>query len=91
MIHHYPSDMAQNFWTAILAFTINFIVTVVISLLTKPKPEPELVGLVYSLTPKPVEHNMAWYAPQNHCRRTDRATGDSKPDLPLSLKENRIL
>ncbi|MGC2547825.1 MAG: sodium:solute symporter family protein [Silvibacterium sp.] len=62
VVHSYPSDMAQNFWTAIWAFSINFIVTVVISLLTKPKPEPELVGLVYSLTPKPIEHNMAWYA-----------------------------
>jgi SSS family solute:Na+ symporter len=62
VLHRYPSDMAQNFWTAIWAFSTNFVITVVISLLTKPRPEPELVGLVYSLTPKPVEHNMAWYA-----------------------------
>ncbi|HZD48406.1 MAG TPA: sodium:solute symporter family protein [Silvibacterium sp.] len=62
VLHHYPSEMAQNFWTAIWAFSTNFIVTVVISLMTKPRPEPELVGLVYSLTPKPVEHHMAWYA-----------------------------
>ena len=33
VLHHYPSDMAQNFWTAIFAFSINFIVTVVVSLL----------------------------------------------------------
>jgi SSS family solute:Na+ symporter len=62
VLHMYPSQMAQNFWTAIWAFSVNFIVTVVISLMTKPRPEPELVGLVYSLTPKPVEHHMAWYA-----------------------------
>jgi solute:Na+ symporter, SSS family len=62
VLHHYPSDMAQNFWTAIWAFSTNFVVTVVISLMTKPRPEPELVGLVYSLTPKPVEHHMEWYA-----------------------------
>jgi SSS family solute:Na+ symporter len=58
--------MAQNFWTAIWAFSVNFILTVIISLMTKPRPEGELVGLVYSLTPKPVEHHMAWYArPKN--------------------------
>jgi len=62
VLHQYPSEMAQNFWTAIWAFSTNFIITVLISLVTKPRPEPELVGLVYSLTPKPVEHHMAWYA-----------------------------
>jgi solute:Na+ symporter, SSS family len=62
VIHHYPSEMAQNFWTAIWAFSANFLITVAISLLTRPRPEPELVGLVYSLTPKPVEHHMEWYA-----------------------------
>jgi SSS family solute:Na+ symporter len=61
VVYQYPSDMAQNFWTAIFAFVINFVVTVVISLATKPRPEPELVGLVYSLTPKPIETHLAWY------------------------------
>jgi len=62
VVHSYPSQMAQSFWTAIWAFSTNFVLTVLISLVTKPRPEPELVGLVYSLTPKPVEHHMAWYA-----------------------------
>ena len=53
--------MAQNFWTAIFAFSVNLVVTVAISLVTAPKPEPELVGLVYSLTPKPVEKDLPWY------------------------------
>jgi len=61
VLHHYPSDMAQNFWTAIFAFSINFVVTVAISLVTTPRPEPELVGLVYSLTPRPVETHLSWY------------------------------
>ena len=61
VVHTYPSDMAQNFWTAIFAFSINLIVTIAISLVTKPRPEPELVGLVYSLTPKPVETHLSWY------------------------------
>jgi SSS family solute:Na+ symporter len=61
VLHHYPSDMAQNFWTAIFAFSVNLIVTIAISLVTTPRPEPELVGLVYSLTPKPVEAHLSWY------------------------------
>ncbi|HZY74128.1 MAG TPA: sodium:solute symporter family protein [Edaphobacter sp.] len=61
IVHHYPSDMAQNFWTAIFAFTVNFAVTIVVSLATKPRAESELEGLVYSLTPKPAEGHLSWY------------------------------
>jgi len=61
IVHTYPSDMAQNFWTAIFAFTINLLVTVGVSIASEPRPEPELVGLVYSLTPKPVEEHLEWY------------------------------
>jgi solute:Na+ symporter, SSS family len=61
VVHHYPSDMAQNFWTAIFAFSVNLVVTIVVSLATKPRPEPELVGLVYSLTPKPVDAHLSWW------------------------------
>ena len=60
-VHTYPSDMAQNFWTAIFAFSVNMVVTVLVSLMTEPRPEPELVGLVYSLTPRPVETDLAWW------------------------------
>jgi solute:Na+ symporter, SSS family len=58
----YPSEMAQNFWTAIFAWTVCFVVTIAISLVTKPRPENELVGLVYSLTEKPKDDGGAWYA-----------------------------
>jgi SSS family solute:Na+ symporter len=61
LVHTYPSDMAQNFWTAIFAFSVNMIVTAAVSLVTEPRPEAELVGLVYSLTPKPVETHLTWY------------------------------
>jgi SSS family solute:Na+ symporter len=61
IVHRYPSDMAQNFWTAIFAFSTNMIVTIAVSLMTRPREEAELVGLVYSLTPKPVEHHLSWY------------------------------
>ena len=60
-VHRYPSEMAQNFWTAIWAFVVCLIVTLVVSMLTKPREERELVGLVYSLTPKPEEHNLPWW------------------------------
>ena len=52
VVHVYPSAMALNFYQAIIAFTVNFVLTVIISLMTKPRPESELVGLVYSLTPE---------------------------------------
>jgi SSS family solute:Na+ symporter len=61
ILHHYPSDMAQNFWTAIFAFSVNLIVTIVVSLATKRRDEADLVGLVYSLTPKPAEGHLTWY------------------------------
>jgi solute:Na+ symporter, SSS family len=61
VVHHYPSDMAQNFWGAIFAFSSNFIVTIIVSFLTKPKPESELVGLVRSLTPKPSSSHLTWW------------------------------
>jgi solute:Na+ symporter, SSS family len=49
----YPSELAQTFWTAVAAWTTCFGVTIVVSLLTRPRPAEELRGLVYSLTPRP--------------------------------------
>jgi len=60
--HVYPVEMAQNFWTAIFAFTTSALVTVVLSFATRQKKsDEELKGLVYSLTPRHVETNVAWY------------------------------
>jgi SSS family solute:Na+ symporter len=59
--HSYPSEMAQNFWTAIWAWSACFLVTIAISLVTRPKPQAELAGLVYSLTPKVVRETGPWY------------------------------
>jgi solute:Na+ symporter, SSS family len=61
VLHHYPSDMAQNFYGAIAAFCTNFVVAVLVSLMTKPRPEAELVGLVHSLTPKPETSHLVWW------------------------------
>ena len=60
-LHTYPSEMAQNFWTAICAFSVCFVVTVAVSLVTTARDQRELVGLVHSLTEKPREPQMAWY------------------------------
>ncbi len=57
----YASEMAQNFWTAIWAWTVCFVVTIVVSLITKPRPDEELRGLVYSLTEKQRDHELHWY------------------------------
>jgi SSS family solute:Na+ symporter len=62
VLHTYPSEMAQNFYTAIFAFSTCFIATVVISLLTRPRPDRELAGLVYSLTKRQNDSAVAWYA-----------------------------
>ncbi len=61
-VHTYPSEMAQNFWTAIFAWTVCFVATIVISLVTaRNKTDDELKGLVYSLTPKIKDHDVPWY------------------------------
>jgi SSS family solute:Na+ symporter len=59
--HVYPSQMAQNFYTAIYAWTVCFLTTIVISLLTKPRPDEELKGLVYALTEKAHEEGGRWF------------------------------
>jgi len=63
VLHTYPSEMAQNFWTAIYAWTTCFLATILISALTRrTKSDAELKGLVYSLTPRLKDHEgMPWY------------------------------
>jgi SSS family solute:Na+ symporter len=58
----YPSEMAQNFWTAIVAWTACFLATIAISLATaRHRSDEELVGLVYSLTPRVRDEELVWY------------------------------
>jgi solute:Na+ symporter, SSS family len=61
VLRHYPSEMAQNFWTAIYAFAACLTVTVLVSLVTRPRAESELAGLVYSLTPKAKDQGLRWW------------------------------
>jgi len=51
----YAKDMAENMYRALWSCIICALVTIVVSLLTKPKPESELKGLVYGATEIPPE------------------------------------
>ena len=51
----YARDMAENMYRALWSCLTCAIVTVIVSLLTKPKPDAELEGLVYGATEVPAE------------------------------------
>jgi SSS family solute:Na+ symporter len=55
------SDMALNMWQAAWSFVVNFVVTVAVSLSTRPRPIEELVGVVYGASPVPHEGPSPWY------------------------------
>jgi SSS family solute:Na+ symporter len=62
-LHTYPVEMAQNFWTAIIAFAVSSSVTVGLTFATRQqKSDEELRGLVYSLTPRELsDSHLPWY------------------------------
>lgn len=62
-LHRYPSEMAQNFCTAIFAWTDCFLVTILASLVTRAHPESKLSGLVHSLTARSQTEGLPWYGP----------------------------
>ncbi|NYJ04341.1 sodium:solute symporter family protein [Petropleomorpha daqingensis] len=60
------SGQGASFAAASAAFVVDVVVSVSVTLVTRPKPASELVGLVYSETPKeqrtdPDEHRLPWY------------------------------
>ncbi len=59
----YPisSGMGQAFIVASFSWIANFFTTIAVSLVTKPKPDEELRGLVYSLTEKVYGTEKRWY------------------------------
>ncbi len=52
-------DMAENMYRALWSWIICVVVTVVVSLVTKPRPESELKGLVYGCTEIPSESGLS--------------------------------
>jgi SSS family solute:Na+ symporter len=60
----HAKDMAENMFRALWSWLLCLIVTVVVSLLTKPKPEAELTNLVYGCTDIPSEGDLPlWQRP----------------------------
>jgi SSS family solute:Na+ symporter len=60
VMHHPTSDLALGLGTAAFAFVVSLLVTVVVSLCTKPRPEVELAGLtIRSATTEPAKG--AWW------------------------------
>jgi len=64
----YPTVMAGNFWRAIFGWVVCFVITIVVSLFTKPKRKRDLVGLVWGLSKKPLAANVKapWYVNPVH-------------------------
>ncbi len=62
VLNHYPSEMAQNFWTAIIAWSSCFVVTILVSLATTAPDQVRLKGLVYSMTPRVDDSATSWFA-----------------------------
>jgi SSS family solute:Na+ symporter len=61
VVHTYPSEMAQNFWTAIYAWSSCFVATIAISLVTaRTKSDEDLRGLVHSLTARQPDRRLPW-------------------------------
>jgi len=52
---------AQNLWMAIFAWSACFLVTLLVSLSTAPRPAAEWHGLVYSLTPRVADSQEPWH------------------------------
>ena len=60
-VYEISSGMGQAFIVAAFSWVANFISTIMVSLVTKPKPDEELKGLVYSLTEKVYANETRWY------------------------------
>jgi SSS family solute:Na+ symporter len=54
-------DMSENMYRALWSWIVCVGVTIIVSLLTRPKPESELVGLVYGATDIPREDRVPLY------------------------------
>jgi SSS family solute:Na+ symporter len=60
-LYTFPSQMAQNFWIAIVAFTTCLVISAVVSMVTTPRTDKDMEGLVYGLTKVPHDATAKWY------------------------------
>ena len=60
-VHEFSSAVGQAFMIASIAFIVCFLSTILVSLFTKSKNKDELIGLVYSLTPRQKDVSKVWY------------------------------
>jgi len=60
-LSRYAKDMAENMYRALWSCAICATVTILVTLVTKPKPESELTGLVYGCTEIPSEGHLPLY------------------------------
>jgi SSS family solute:Na+ symporter len=64
VMRHPASEMALNLETAIVAFAVSLLVTILLSAFSRAKPESELSGLVYSVTIRPQANAKWWKRPE---------------------------
>jgi solute:Na+ symporter, SSS family len=57
----YARDMAENMYRALWSCLVCALVTVLVSLVTKPKPDTELKGLVYGVSEIPSENYVSTF------------------------------
>jgi len=57
----HAQDMAENMFRALWSWLVCVAVTVLVSFVTRPKPNNELAGLVYGLTPMSAEAGTSFY------------------------------
>ncbi|GHO84302.1 sodium:solute symporter family protein [Dictyobacter formicarum] len=55
------SSEGSSMWRALIAWAVCFVVTIIVSFFTERKPDEELKGLVYSMTPKADVVETVWY------------------------------
>ena len=77
----FGTDLNQSMWGAGVAFVVDAIVTVIVTLMTKPKPVEELQGLVYGMAnvdDSITRHAHWWESPK--LLGGSRARGRRRPD-----------
>jgi SSS family solute:Na+ symporter len=66
-VFSFGSDLDESMWGAGLAFVVDGVVTVAVSLVTRPKPREELQGLVYGMAnvdESVTTHHRWWESPK---------------------------